>query len=118
MDQKTGIGSLYDEFFGATGRKPGCFVPISARTRRILEVRSHEQPRVGERATVMSFEPCPRCGKLAIVTGRIPTLRGDPEFVPEGVRWLENLRRRLFQGNVVVNPVVKLLGPAWACLDC
>jgi hypothetical protein len=62
----------------------------------------------------MLSQSCPRCGKHATVTGSIPTLRGDPEFVPDGVRWLAHLCRRLFQEN----PVVKLLGPARACLDC
>jgi hypothetical protein len=62
----------------------------------------------------MSSEPCPRCGKHPTVAGYIPTWRGDPEFVPDGIRWLEHFSRRLFQEN----PVVKLLGPARACLDC
>jgi hypothetical protein len=61
----------------------------------------------------MLSEPCPRCGKNATVTGSIFTTGTHAEFQPDGIRWLEHFRRRLFQTTFV-----KLKDPARACLDC
>src|SRR5262245_33232300 len=66
-----------------------------------------------EAATVMLSEPCPRCGKIATVTGHIATSGYSVDFQPDGIRLLEHFRRRLFQTTYV-----KLDGLARACLEC
>src|SRR5262245_26056839 len=69
----------------------------------------HEHPRVSERATVMLSEPCPRCGKHATVTGGIYTTGNFNEFQPDGIRWFEHFRHRLFQTTIV-----RFVGPSRA----
>jgi hypothetical protein len=46
------------------------------------------------------------------VTGRLLTI-GDQLFQPDGIRWLEHIRRRPFQATKVRFP-----GPYRACVDC
>jgi hypothetical protein len=49
----------------------------------------------------MLSEPCTRCGKDATVTGSIFTMHSHAEFLPNGIRWLEHFRRRLFRTTIV-----------------
>jgi hypothetical protein len=61
----------------------------------------------------MLSENCPRCGKDANVIGDMLTTGSYQEFLPQGIRWLEHFRRRLFHTTIV-----RFRGPYRACLDC
>lgn len=61
----------------------------------------------------MSFKPCPRCGKSAIVTGRGAGFLRDQFFQPFGIRWVGHLLKRFGQATAVWLPE-----PYQACADC
>jgi hypothetical protein len=68
------------------------------------------------RAAVMFTDPCPRCGKSAIVTGIVHQEETGRFFQPDGIRfrWLPFL----LLGRFGMSTVVTLRNRYRACIDC